>query len=168
MPKSCCPRSCRRRLIKEGLFQIYTRGIRRKKILDYKPELSEFNDLICGLTLYDHQARWGAEEVERWLTGESIPVDYGHDILPVKLGPKQEIQSDLDLIHILDEEESWYQLLFADRSSIDILCRWVGDYYERQVAKDFHSTLRCKSKGTRDILRKAARQFINLRRNQKS
>ncbi|MCK5682572.1 SH3 domain-containing protein, partial [bacterium] len=92
-------------------------------------------------------------------------VIYGHDILPVKLGQGQEIRSDLDLIRILDEEENWYQLLFTDQSSVDVLCRWVGDYQDLPAATNFNALIRYyKNKESREYLREAAIRFFDKKR----
>jgi serine/threonine protein kinase len=63
-------------LSREKLKNIIERQFEGKPIIEFNPEYQRINQLIEGLTLVDFNLRWGKDEVEKWLDGEEVEINY--------------------------------------------------------------------------------------------
>ena len=123
------------------LRKIIERQFTKKPIIDFKPDRGRLNDLIAGLTLQDIDTRWGKDEVERWIKGENIEVQYsikeaGYDIIPIKLG-RTTIRTEKDLIECLENDSDWYELLIEDDLGYTLLLNWISNVQDLKKKKIF-------------------------------
>ncbi|RMG58992.1 MAG: hypothetical protein D6722_22890, partial [Bacteroidetes bacterium] len=114
-----------RRVDFEKYRRFTTRQYSGKPVVDFNPAYGRLNDLIAGLTLVDHQRRWGGQEVARWLKGQRVPVQYaGLDIKPIKTG-YGDIYTQEDLVQFIETQPNrWYGSLISDRHGFDALMDW--------------------------------------------
>jgi serine/threonine protein kinase len=123
---------------------ISNRQTRNKKIINFKEEFKRVNVLIEGLTLNYYENRFGKTEVEKWLKGETLIVNYGinesNANRPVKCLGGKIIQTEIDFIDYIKSDESWYDNLFENRILSDELLRWLLDYRDAETSNLFSET----------------------------
>lgn len=132
------------RIDRQKMHKIKERQYEQVGIYQFAPEYRKLNQLIEGLTLYDHKARWGQQEVERWLTGTHVSVQYHAQavIKPVKLGWTT-IRLPEDLIQAVEAfpAKQWYSDLIQDPINFQELMIWLNNIRDAQQRKAFQRML---------------------------
>jgi len=128
------------------LRKIIERQFAKKPIIDFKSGPGRLNDLIAGLTLQDIDTRWGKVEVERWIKGEKVKVEYTrtdttYDVIPIKLGRTTIITVE-DLIECLENDSDWYELLIEDDLGYTLLLNWISNVQDLKKKKTFDGMVR--------------------------
>ncbi|MBC8489537.1 MAG: protein kinase, partial [Bacteroidetes bacterium] len=146
---------------KSNLRLIVERQFSGKEIIDYNPEYEELNNLIAGLTLQDINNRWGEKEVERWLNGESIEVQYKSraDITPIKLG-KTTIINETDLVQYMETDENWYDDLIEDSEGYALLLTWISNLQDLGSKKIFDRMVRYYQQDGKEYVREAILRYF--------
>ena len=111
---------------RKNLRKIFERRTKGLPIIDFDEKFARLNRLIEGLTLQDYNSRWGSNELERWLAGEDVPVNYGGasrlsritlDGVVIKTGN--------DLVKALKSDRKIYNSLIDDVDGYASLLAWV-------------------------------------------
>ena len=140
---------------------ISNRQTRNKKIINFKEEFKRVNVLIEGLTLNYYENRFGKTEVEKWLKGETLIVNYGSNaIRPVKCLGGKIIRTETDFIDYIKNDETWYENLFENRVLFDELLRWLLDYRDAETSNLFAETHKFYVILGKDYLKEALIRFF--------
>lgn len=112
--------------------------------ISFPENISErFATLIKGLTLFDVQARWGHEEISRWLQGETldlpvnqIPSERHSTAAQLESSPSKppypgysNARTPMELGLMLNEFDATKQLFRGD------IRRWIFDYFDPALAE---------------------------------
>ncbi|GEM_PF-2038983 len=128
------------RIDREKLHKIKEHQYEQVRIYGFLPEYRRLNQLIEGLTLYNHKYRWGRQEVEGWLRGEHVSVSYHAQsvIKPIKLGWTT-IRMPDDLIQAVEQHspKQWYSDLIQDEINFRDLLIWLNNLQDAQQRKAF-------------------------------
>jgi sulfatase modifying factor 1 len=117
--------------------EIIERQFEGKPVIDFNKELSRINQLIEGLTLVDFNLRWGAKQVQQWLEGKNVEVNY---LKPeksrhtLKFG-QHTIITPSDLRDYILSDAHWYQDLIEDTDNKTEFFNWVLNYYNGDRTK---------------------------------
>ncbi len=134
-----------RQVKKEKFEKIIERQYNLMPIIDFNPAHKRLNNLIEGLTLINHNNRFGRREVEKWLSGEEVEVKYKatetSTVQGVKLGYAT-IKTDKDFIHVLETQENWYEDLIEDADTLSTLKNWMDSYRDIPSRKVFDSMIK--------------------------
>lgn len=117
----------------------------QKEIIPFNPAYDRINQLIGGLTLYAHGVRWGREEMEQWLKGKYLQVQYqGKSLVqPINLGRGVIIVTQKDLTTLFEREpERWYRDLILDTQGYSSLLNWLFSRTDLQVKQEFEQMVR--------------------------
>lgn len=135
---------------------IRQRQINKRPIVAFDDRLSGFNELIGGLTLFDFEARWGADEVTRWLAGDVPPVRYADGdarVDPIRVGPRRALYTASDVARYVEDDAEWHDVLLG-RLGLPELLRWVKQARSIPEAEDLERLV----KGLRE--RELDRPFV--------
>jgi serine/threonine protein kinase len=117
-----------KKIDRQKYSRIIERQVSSQPLIHYNQDFDRINNLIQGLTLYNHQNRFGKSELERWLKGEKIEVKY-RDIeqvlAPINLSKSRSIKTIPELLNFLKTQQDWYEELIEDETSKKELFRWL-------------------------------------------
>jgi serine/threonine protein kinase/uncharacterized protein YgiM (DUF1202 family) len=144
-PESISSDGDHRQVEKEKFEKIIERQYNLIPIIDYNPEYKRLNNLIEGLTLINHNNRFGRMEVEKWLNGEEVEVKYKATetiaVQTVKLGYAT-IKTEKDFIKVLETQPNWYEDLIEDQDTFSTVKIWMDSYRDIQSRKVFDSMIK--------------------------
>lgn len=115
------------KVTKTNLRKIFERRTKGIQIIDFDPKYGRLNQLIEGLTLQDYNNRWGAEEINNWLDGQDVNVNYATH------GPKNYIKlndnvikTGTELANYIEAGNSFYEELIEDKDGYSVLLTWIN------------------------------------------
>jgi len=121
------------------LKQIIERQFEAKPIIDFNPDYKRINSLIEGLTLVDFNLRWGKEQVQQWIEGKEVKVDYiksAHTEYTTHISDKDAlkfgkyiISTPQDLRHYILNDKNWYEDLIEDKDNREDFFNWMLKLY---------------------------------------
>ncbi len=111
---------------RKNLRKIFERRTKGLPIIDFDEKYQRLNGLIEGLTLQDYNSRWGADEVERWIAGEDVPVNYGgaSRLNQIEVG-EVVIKTGNDLVNYVKTNKGFYHDLIDDKDGYASLLAWI-------------------------------------------
>jgi formylglycine-generating enzyme required for sulfatase activity/serine/threonine protein kinase len=126
-------------LSREKLKNIIERQFEGKPIIEFNPEYQRINQLIEGLTLVDFNLRWGKDEVEKWLDGEEVEINYRQNTespnpQALKFGGYT-INTPEDLRDYILSDTNWYADLIEDTDNRDDFTNWMLGLYNGDKRK---------------------------------
>ncbi len=123
---------------RQNLRRIFERRTKGLPIIDFDENYERLNQLIEGLTLQDYNSRWGAKEVETWLSGNEVTVNYGiHDeVKHLRIGDET-IKSGKELAVYVESGNRFFDELIDDREGYSLLLTWVKGQQGEQNMKQF-------------------------------
>ncbi|MEL6674554.1 MAG: protein kinase [Bacteroidota bacterium] len=133
------------KLDREKLSKVIRRLYRHRPIMDsWDLAYGNINDLIAGLTLYDHETRWGEQEVSDWLAGKTVKIRYQQDthIKPIKLSAKVVIENETDLLRFMGEEENWHERLILDTPTYTSMLDFINSARDAEQRKEFQDIIK--------------------------
>ncbi len=150
------------KLTSDNLNKIIERQFAGKPIIDYSPEFERLNRLIAGLTLQDRNDRWGKEEVERWLKGEEVEVDYPSDrgVIPIKIG-KKNIRTVEELMNYIGETNNWHAILIEDPQGCSMLLTWLASLQDLPRKKIFDKMIEYYREDGPQYVKEAIVRYFN-------
>lgn len=144
--------------------KIIERQYNTQPVIDFNPLYQRLNNLIEGLTLVNHINRFGKNELEKWLKGETIEVKYKateiSTIQPVKLGYAT-IKTDKDFIKILETRNTWWEEVFEDPDTYIALKSWIGSYQDISSRKIFDEMIQFYKPYGKEYVKEAAIRYFN-------
>ncbi|MDX2246883.1 MAG: protein kinase [Bacteroidia bacterium] len=154
---------------KEKSGRIRENQYNQEEILPFNPQYRRINQLIGGLTLYNHQSRWGEKEVEKWIRGEQVDVNYkgqslikpiniGYPTIPAIRTPKELIQA------IETYPNQWYDDLITRTSGFNALIDWFASRYDLQVARVFEQMIEFYKKQGKVYVKEAICRYFEPER----
>ncbi|MFQ5754259.1 MAG: protein kinase, partial [bacterium] len=147
---------------KSNLRRIIERQFSGMPILsDFHPKFHELNSLIAGLTLQDINKRWGRNDIERWLAGEEVEVEYRskQDVLPIKLGSVT-IRTDEDLVNYIESDQTWYENLIEDAEGYGLLLAWLSSLQDLERKKAFERMTRYYQQDGKGYVKEAILRYF--------
>lgn len=143
----------------------------QEKVLPFNPDPAyrRINQLIGGLTLYNHHERWGAVEVEKWLNGGYVEVNYkGQSLIrPINIGYTSVpvIRSPEDLIRAIELfPDRWYGDMVEDQTGFNSLLDWFASRRDLQVKKIFEQMIRYYKPYGKDYVGEAILRYFDPER----
>ena len=119
--------------------EIVERQFEALPIIDFNPEYERINNLIAGLTLVDYKLRWGKEEVEKWIKGEPVKLNYSVSsklsIGNVLSFGKYTINTRYDLRDYILNDENWYEDLVEDKDNWEEFTKWTINFFRGDRSK---------------------------------
>lgn len=143
----------------ETLRKIIERQFSRKPIIDYNPKYKELNQIIEGLTLQDIKNRWGAKEVENWISGRKEQVKYDSQIMTIKLG-SETIYNQEDLTDYIKTDKNWYNNLIKDKQGYEILLSFISTYQNIEKKKKFDDMVKYYIKDGENYVKEAILRYF--------
>jgi len=129
-------------LSRSKLKQIIERQFEAKPIIEFNPKFQRINNLIEGLTLVDFNLRWGKEEVQQWVDGKDISVNYGKTTYVTKKISEKAlifggytIKTPYDLRDYILNDKNWYADLIEDTANREDFIKWMLDLYDGDKSK---------------------------------
>lgn len=115
------------KVTKANLRKIFERRTKGIPIIDFDPKFGRLNDLIEGLTLQDYNNRWGEEEVNGWLEGLDVNVNYGSLGVRsyIKIGDFT-IKTPGELSSYIEMGDSFYEELIENKEAYSEFLSWIG------------------------------------------
>lgn len=146
---------------RECLRQILERQFSRKPIIDYDRQFQKLNDLIAGLTLVDVSARWGEQEVARWLKSEQVDVTYQHEaqVRPIKIG-NATIRTPAELVRYIEQHTDWHEDLIEDREGYALLLQWIANIQDLKRKKVFDNMVKHYRQDGEAVLTEAVLRYF--------
>ncbi len=152
-----------REIDKDKFEEIVERQYNLVPIITFDPSLKRLNSIIEGLTLVNHQNRWGATEVEKWLKGEDVHVSYrmkeSSDTKPLEIGPVV-ISTAEEFIRYIESKSSWFQDFFEDPEVYKLVKDWLDDYIGIPERKRFEKLVSIYRLSGKTILQAAVTMFL--------
>ncbi|MEZ4775295.1 MAG: protein kinase [Bacteroidia bacterium] len=154
---------------KEKSGKIRENQYNQEEILPFNPQYQRINQLIGGLTLYNHQARWGEKEVEKWIRNEHVEVNYkGQSLIkPINIGypGMPSIRTPKELIQTIEKyPDQWYEDLVGRTSGFNALIDWFASRYDLQVARVFEQMIQFYKKQGKAYVKEAILRYFEPER----
>jgi serine/threonine protein kinase len=158
-PESLCADTDLRTVDRRKINTLKERQYNFQPVIGFDPKYKRLNDLIAGLTLHNHQNRWGEKEVTQWLAGKSPEVKYeGSSVLPIKLG-RATIRTDKELIAFIESNsDSWYRDLIQD--AYETLKNWLDSYRDVPTRMVFDKMVKFYKSYGADFVKEAVIRFF--------
>ncbi|MCD4817164.1 MAG: protein kinase [Candidatus Cloacimonetes bacterium] len=147
--------------------KIIERQFTGHKIINFNDEFNRINTLIEGLTLHDHNARWGEKEVEKWIIGKKIKVLYPNksNVQPIILKDFTNISTVNDLVDCIKDNDQWYYYLIEDSKVYNQLFIWFSQQYGGQTTGIFKNMIDYyKVNDPEEYVQEAILRYFNPRR----
>lgn len=162
-PESISAENDVRQTAKEKFERIIERQYNFIQIIDYNPRYERLNNLIEGLTLINHNNRFGRNEVEKWLSGELVEVKYksteATNVQAIKLGYTT-IKTDKDFINVLENHSSWYEDLIEDTDTFSTVKNWMDSYQDIPSRKVFDSMIKFYQPFGKDYVKESLLRYF--------
>jgi serine/threonine protein kinase len=156
-----------RKVNKEKFERIVERQYASMPIIEYDERYGRLNTLIEGLTLLNHLNRWGAVEVEKWLSGDEVEVKYRgsqfDSVQPVKLGYAT-IKSSKDFISVVETRPDAYHDLIEDPDTYTTVKSWLDSYRDIPTRKAFDNMVRFYQPLGKEYVNEAMLRFFEPNR----
>lgn len=105
--------------------------------------VGRLEQLLNGLTVFDHEARWGDQELERWLAEEWVPVRYGSSVEAIKLqvtgGGTREVSKMPELIDALGDRGAVGAVVMLSDTALEDTRDVVKGLRGREFMEQFRS-----------------------------
>ncbi|MCF8367061.1 MAG: hypothetical protein K9H16_14825 [Bacteroidales bacterium] len=123
---------------KQNLIRIFERRTKGLHIIDFDDNFERLNTLIQGLTLQDYNNRWGEAEVNAWIEGKEVIVNYGKlpEVRHLEIGDLI-IRTGKDLAAYIAGDSRFYEQLIEDIEGYRLLMAWVRSIQSEQSMKQF-------------------------------
>ena len=130
------------RVDQRKLRNIIERQYSHDPIIPFNPAYKRLNNLIEGLTLFNHTTRWGQAEINDWIAGKRVTVRQNTQLIQsaIKLGYDQigAIEQTEDLVRLIQMPDiPWYKDLILDTQGFGQLLGWMANRYNLQQKKLF-------------------------------
>jgi len=166
-PESVSAENDFRQTKKEKFEKIIERQYNLMPIIDFNSRHRRLNNLIEGLTLINHNTRFGRKEVEQWLKGELVEVKYRasetSSIQAVKLGYAT-IKTDKDFINVLETQPNWYDDLIEDQDTFSTVKNWMDSYRDIPSRKVFDSMIKFYQPLGKDYVKESLLRYFDPER----
>ena len=130
------------RVDQRKLRNIIERQYSHDPIIPFNPLFKRLNDLIEGLTLFNHSTRWGQTEINDWIAGKQVSVKQNIQLVQssIKLGYEQigAIEQTEDLVRLIQMPDlPWYKDLILDAQGFGQLLSWMASRFNLRQKKLF-------------------------------
>lgn len=166
-PESIASDSNLRQVNKQKLERVMERQYNSMPIIDYDAKHQRLNNLIEGLTLINHNNRWGRVEVEKWLKGEEVEVKYktskADSVQPIKLGYAT-IRTSKDFVSVLETNANGYEDLIEDPDTYTTVKSWLDSYRDVPTRKVLDGMVRFYQPLGKEYVKEALLRFFEPER----
>lgn len=123
---------------RQNLRRIFERRTKGLPIIDFNDDFERLNKLIQGTTLQDYNNRWGEAEIEAWLQGKEVSVNYGaeSEVSHLEIG-ELAIRTGKDLAVYIESDKRFFDQLIEDIEGYRMLLAWVKNMQSEQSMKKF-------------------------------
>ncbi|MEZ4826412.1 MAG: SH3 domain-containing protein [Bacteroidia bacterium] len=141
----------------------------QEEILPFDSRFHRINQLIGGLTLYNHNSRWGEKEIEKWIRNEHVEVIYkGQSLIkPINIAypGMPAIRTQKELIYTIENfPDQWYEDLIVRNSGFNALIDWFASRYDLQVARVFEQMITFYKKQGKAYVKEAICRYFEPER----
>jgi len=127
---------------RQNLHRIFERRTKGLPIIDYNENFERLNKLIQGATLQDYNNRWGEAEIEAWLQGKEVSVNYGAEaeVSYLEIG-ELVIRTGKDLAKYIESDKRFFDHLIEDLEGYRMLMAWVKNMQGEPSMKKFDAMI---------------------------